>query len=246
MLTVDHYELIRRKVEIDGETQRDVAKELSHSRKTVAKALKLRIPPGYRLSKPRPRPVLDPFKHIIDAWIEQNKTARRKQRHKANLESFLDGNEKGDVENGCKRSENTYLSSAPHVDGIGQLAVKLFDDCRNDLQRKGPDVHGGKSVGELLEEERPYLLALQSERFAACVRRSTFVDSHALVHVDTVRYSVPVEWAYHACVIEAFVDDERLAGALLDRLTHHVHILEIMADSFRLKSSMDEGQKKQE
>ncbi len=49
MLTVDHYELIRCKVEIDGETQQDVAKELGHSRKTVAKALKLRIPPGYRL-----------------------------------------------------------------------------------------------------------------------------------------------------------------------------------------------------
>ena len=57
MLTVDHYELIRRKVEIDGETQRDVAKELGHSRKTVTKALKLRIPPGYQLTKPRPRPV---------------------------------------------------------------------------------------------------------------------------------------------------------------------------------------------
>ena len=353
MLTVDHYEFIRRKVEIDGETQRDVAKELGHSRKTVAKALKLRIPPGYRLSKPRPMPVLDPFKHIIDAWIEQNKTARRKQRQKANrmyerlrdeygftghygtvqryvkqaanrqkevfmplqfdpgeeaqvdwhegwifengverkyqffvmkqcyskatfvypyekanLESFLDGhvrafeyfggvprriaydnlkcavirvgkgknrrltkrfkelrawylfetrfcnvakgNEKGDVENGCKRSENTYLSPAPHVDGIGQLAGKLFDDCRNDLQRKGPDVHGGKTVGELLEEERPYLLALQSERFAACRRRSTFVDSHALIHMDTVRYSVPVEWAYHPCVIEAFVNQVRI------------------------------------
>jgi len=353
MLTVDHYELIRRKVEIDGETQRDVAKELSHSRKTVSKALKLRIPPGYRLSKPRARPALDPFKQIIDAWIEQNKTARRKQRQKAkrmyerlrdeygftghygtvqryvkqasnrqkevfmplqfepgeegqvdwhegwvfdngverkyqffvmrlcyskatfvypyekaNLESFLDGhvrafeyfggvprriaydnlkcavirvgkgknrrltkrfkelrawylfetrfcnvargNEKGDVENGCKRSENTYLSPAPYVDGIGQLAVKLFDDCRNDLQRKGPDVHGGKIVAELLEEERPYLLALQSECFAACIRRSTFVDSHALIHMDTVRYSVPVEWAYHACVIEAFVDQVRI------------------------------------
>jgi DNA replication protein DnaC len=30
---------------------------------------------------------------------------------------------------------------------------------------------------------------------------------------------------------------ERLAGALLDRLTHHVHILEMNGDSFRLKHS---------
>jgi DNA replication protein DnaC len=30
---------------------------------------------------------------------------------------------------------------------------------------------------------------------------------------------------------------ERLAGALLDRLTHHVHILEMNGDSYRLKQS---------
>jgi len=30
---------------------------------------------------------------------------------------------------------------------------------------------------------------------------------------------------------------ERLTGALLDRLTHHVHILEMNADSYRLKQS---------
>jgi transposase len=353
MLTVDHYELIRRKILIDGLSQRDTAKDLGHSRKTVAKALELRIPPGYRLSQPRPRPVLDPVKHIIEAWLDQNRTARAKQHQtaqriyerlrdeygfaghygtvqryvkeathrqkevfmplqfelgeeaqmdwhegwifengverkcqffvmklcyskatfvypyeKANLESFLDGhvrafeyfggvprriaydnlkcavikvgkgknrrlnkrfkelrawylfetrfcnvakgNEKGDVENACKRSERTYLSPQPHVEGISQLAGKLFDDCQNDLNRKGPDVHGGKTVGDLLEEERPYLLALQSERFAACVRRSTFVDSHSLVRADTVRYSVPVEWAYHPCVIEVFVDQVRI------------------------------------
>jgi DNA replication protein DnaC len=28
---------------------------------------------------------------------------------------------------------------------------------------------------------------------------------------------------------------ERLTGALLDRLTHHVHILEMNRDSYRLK-----------
>ena len=77
---MDHYELIRRKVVIEGKSQRDVAKELGHSRETIAKALKLRIPPGYRLSKPRRRPVIEPVKHIIDAWLEQNKKARRKQK----------------------------------------------------------------------------------------------------------------------------------------------------------------------
>jgi len=42
---------------------------------------------------------------------------------------------------------------------------------------------------------------------------------------------------------QVFAEDERLASALLDRLTHHVHILEIVADSVRLKSSLDKGPK---
>ena len=35
---------------------------------------------------------------------------------------------------------------------------------------------------------------------------------------------------------EAF-GSERLTGALLDRLTHHVHILELNGESYRLKDS---------
>jgi DNA replication protein DnaC len=35
-----------------------------------------------------------------------------------------------------------------------------------------------------------------------------------------------------------FGGDERMAGALLDRLTHRVHIVEITGDSYRLQSSM--------
>ncbi|MHC4214921.1 MAG: IS21-like element helper ATPase IstB [Planctomycetota bacterium] len=44
---------------------------------------------------------------------------------------------------------------------------------------------------------------------------------------------------------QVFAEDERLAGALLDRLTHHVHILEIIADSYRLKSSLEKGKDKE-
>jgi hypothetical protein len=56
-----------------------VAQALGHSRKTVAKALALRLPPGYRLQEPRPRPVLAPVQGILDAWLEQNATAPPKQ-----------------------------------------------------------------------------------------------------------------------------------------------------------------------
>ncbi len=64
---------------------------------------------------------------------------------------------------------------------------------------------------------------------------------------------IPFIWAEKSLILatnlpfadwpQIFAEDERLAGALLDRLTHHVHIIEIIADSFRLKSSMgsDEG-----
>ena len=36
-------------------------------------------------------------------------------------------------------------------------------------------------------------------------------------------------------------DSKRLTGALLDRLTHHVHILEMNGDSYRLKGSRQDA-----
>ena len=44
---------------------------------------------------------------------------------------------------------------------------------------------------------------------------------------------------------QVLAEDERLAGALLDRLTHHVHIIEIIADSFRLKTSLHKDKEKE-
>ncbi|MHB9071865.1 MAG: winged helix-turn-helix transcriptional regulator, partial [Sedimentisphaerales bacterium] len=80
MLTVDDYEIIRRKHRDEGLSQREIAEQLGHSRKTIKKALELGIPPGYRLTKPRPKPKIEPYTKIIDQWLKDDKTTRRKQR----------------------------------------------------------------------------------------------------------------------------------------------------------------------
>ena len=40
----------------------------------------------------------------------------------------------------------------------------------------------------------------------------------------------------------AFADDQTLTAALLDRLLHHAHIVQIAGDSFRLKDKRKAGQ----
>jgi DNA replication protein DnaC len=42
---------------------------------------------------------------------------------------------------------------------------------------------------------------------------------------------------------QVFGGDERLAGALLDRLTHKVHVVEVTGDSYRLKDSLKKREK---
>lgn len=83
MLTVEHYELIRRKFLVDGMTQRAIAQELGHSRKTVAKALAQAIPPGYRMKQPRRKPAIAAYSEIVKAWLSEDDSRPRKQRHTA-------------------------------------------------------------------------------------------------------------------------------------------------------------------
>ena len=83
MLTVIQFELIRRKVLIDGMSGRAVARKYHHSRDSVKKALAQAVPPGYRRQEPRSRPVLEPVRGIIEAWLEADQKGRPKQRHTA-------------------------------------------------------------------------------------------------------------------------------------------------------------------
>ena len=53
------------------------------SRGTVDKIMAFSTPPGYRREKPIPRPKLDGFTEIIDAWLDGDRDVPRKQRHTA-------------------------------------------------------------------------------------------------------------------------------------------------------------------
>ncbi len=347
MLTVEHYVRIRRKVIVEGRSQRGAARELGHARKTIRKAVENPTPPPYTRTKPVTKPVIDPVSVIIDAWLEEDKRRPRKQRHTAsriyqrlrdeygfkgaaitvrkyvaqkkagggevymplqfdpgeevqidwgdgwildrgvlrkillfcmrlcystasfvrayerqNQESLLDGhvrgfgffrgvsrrsaydnpktivitvgkgqdrtltkkfmelkshylfdvrfcnvakgNEKGHVENLVKHSQRTFLTPVPEVSGLEELNENLMESCRKDLSRRHSRL--GKTVGELLEEERTRFLPLPVHCFEACKQASTIATKLSLVRFDTNDYSVPVEYAHHMCVLKGFVD----------------------------------------
>jgi len=81
-LTVAEYDRIGRRVLVEGAASGARAEPLQEDG-TVRKALDHSKPPGYRRSEEVARPVIDPVRAIIDAWIEADKDAPRKQRHTA-------------------------------------------------------------------------------------------------------------------------------------------------------------------
>jgi len=81
MLTVDHFARIRQ-LRRDGLTIRQIADQLGHSSKTILKALADPEPPPFDTT-PRTAPVFGPFAALVDAILEADRTAPRKQRHTA-------------------------------------------------------------------------------------------------------------------------------------------------------------------
>lgn len=76
-------EYIRKKHFVAGWAIRKISRQLSVSRQSVRKALASADPPRYRLSGPRPCPVMAPFHDLIRSWLAQDEQAPPKQRHTA-------------------------------------------------------------------------------------------------------------------------------------------------------------------
>jgi len=74
---------IRRKVLVEQVSKRQVMAEYGIHAKTLEKILSNPEPPGYRMSKPRPKPVIGPFLGRIEEILKQDRELPRKQRHTA-------------------------------------------------------------------------------------------------------------------------------------------------------------------
>lgn len=74
-------ERIRFLLHVKGLSERQVARELGISRRTVAKYRDCTTPPAYTRTRPRPAPILTPeYKAEIERLLEENKHLPRKQR----------------------------------------------------------------------------------------------------------------------------------------------------------------------
>jgi transposase len=81
MISVENREQIRRAYFKDKKSLRQIAAELHIARKTVRKAIELAEAETYKLSEPRPAPILGPFKLRIDALLQENEHLPPKQRY---------------------------------------------------------------------------------------------------------------------------------------------------------------------
>ncbi len=77
------FEQIRKAHDREGLSIRALAERFGVHRRTVRQALDAAMPPPRKPPPPRVAPVLGPWKATIDAWLEEDKKAPKKQRHTA-------------------------------------------------------------------------------------------------------------------------------------------------------------------
>ena len=80
---MQEWEIIRRRVLIEGASRRAVAREFNLHHSTLRKILANAAPPGYQKQAPRAAPKLDPHRDWIKAVLQADLHAPKKQQHTA-------------------------------------------------------------------------------------------------------------------------------------------------------------------
>src|SRR4051812_23455106 len=81
---MENWAEIRRRVLVDGLSERAACREYDLHWDTLTKILSHAEPPGYRRTAPRPKPKIDPFLGVVHQILEADRKAPRKQRHTTN------------------------------------------------------------------------------------------------------------------------------------------------------------------
>lgn len=76
-------EYIRKMYHLEGWSIRKLSRNLGHARQTIRKVVNNSQIPKYDLKKPRSFPVMDPYRDVIQEWLDNDKSAPKKQRHTA-------------------------------------------------------------------------------------------------------------------------------------------------------------------
>jgi transposase len=117
-------------------------------------------------------------------------------------------NEKGQVEGLVGFTRRNFMVPLPRADSFEALNAELENRCRHDLQRR---LRGHSATkAELLEEERPALLALPKQSYEARRIEHAGADSLSLVRFDGNSYSVPTAYAHRKVTIVGGIDEVRL------------------------------------
>jgi DNA replication protein DnaC len=199
MKPVELYARVRHACRVEGLSQREAARRFGIDPKTVAKMLRHSVPPGYRRTKPPPRP-------------------------------------------------KTVIALGPSGTGKTHVALGLgLAACQKGLSVGFTTA--AALVHELMEaRDERRLLRLQKQLAAY---RLLILDERGYVPLSPTGAELPFEvfsQRYERGSIlvtgnlrfdewTSVFGAERLTGALLDRLTHHVHILEMNGESYRLRHS---------
>jgi transposase len=80
---VELFEQIRKDRRVEGASIRELADRHRVHRRTVRQALESAVPPPRRPYPRRPRPAIDAYAGLIDAWLVADQEVPRKQRHTA-------------------------------------------------------------------------------------------------------------------------------------------------------------------
>jgi transposase len=99
------------------------------------------------------------------------------------------GHEKGGVEGLVGYSRRNYMVPVPEADGLEELNRYLLEQCHSHGEHRIAGKE--KTVNELYEEEKRYLLPLPEVPFSNIETYAGKVDKYSTVVVDKNRYSVP-------------------------------------------------------